>query len=155
MKDPIRPTDDTARTLARALLAGARHGALGVIDPATGGPMVSRVAVGWDGTDALVLVSTLSAHTAALRSDPRTSLLIGEPGDRGDPLTHPRLTLMTVAEVADKASGRDAWLRDHPKSLLYFDFTDFLLVRLHVRSASLNGGFGKAYRLNPADLVAT
>lgn len=154
MTDPIRPTDDTARTLARSLLTGARHGALGVIDPVTGGPMVSRVAVGWDGTDALILVSTLSAHTTALRSDPRTSLLIGEPGDRGDPLTHPRLTLMTTAHVADKAQGREAWLRDHPKSALYYDFTDFILVRLAITSAHLNGGFGKAYRLSPADLTS-
>jgi hypothetical protein len=34
-KDPVRPTDDEARALARSLIAGARSGALGVIDPET------------------------------------------------------------------------------------------------------------------------
>jgi putative heme iron utilization protein len=152
MTDPVRPTDHEARTLACALLRNARHGALGVIDPSSGGPMVTRVAVGWDGVDPLILISSLASHTAALLKDPRTSLLIGEPGERGDPLTHPRLTLMTTAHVADKAQGRAGWLRDHPKSTLYFDFTDFMLIRLSVTGAHLNGGFGKAYRLVPSDL---
>jgi heme iron utilization protein len=152
MTDPVRPTDNEARTLARTMLGQARHGALGVIDPASGGPMVTRVAVGWDGVDPLILISSLASHTAALQKDPRTSLLIGEPGERGDPLTHPRLTLMTTAHVADKAQGRAGWLRDHPKSTLYFDFTDFLLIRLSVTAAHLNGGFGKAYWLVPSDL---
>ncbi|MEC7669756.1 MAG: pyridoxamine 5-phosphate oxidase, partial [Pseudomonadota bacterium] len=44
-KNPINPTDDDARGLARDLIGAARFGALGVIDPATGIPMVSRVAV--------------------------------------------------------------------------------------------------------------
>ncbi len=153
MTDPIRPTDDNARALARALVTGARSGALGVIDPATGGPMVTRVAVGWDGTAPLILISTLSAHTAALTANPASSLLLGEVGAKGDPLTHPRLTLLTVAEAADKAGLRDAWLRDHPKAALYYDFADFGLMRLAIRAVHLNGGFGKAYRLTAADLA--
>lgn len=44
--DPIRPTDDEARTLARGLIASARFGALGVIDPETGFPAVTRIALG-------------------------------------------------------------------------------------------------------------
>ena len=152
--DPIRPTDDTARKLARALIAGARFGALGVIDPATGSPRVSRVAVGTDGAGhPLILVSTLSGHTAALQADPACSLLVGEPGPKGDPLTHPRLTLQCRAGLADKAAERDGWLRTHPKSALYIDFADFLFFRLTIAEAHLNGGFGKAYRLVPEDLV--
>jgi putative heme iron utilization protein len=152
MTDPIRPTDDEARALARSLLAKARHGALGVLDPDTGSPLVTRVAVGWDGHDPLILISALSSHTTALLADPRSSLLVGEPGERGDPLTHPRLTLLTRARKEDKAAGRAAWLRDHPKSTLYYDFADFILVRLQVVDVRLNGGFGKAYRLTRADL---
>jgi len=150
--DPIRPTDDEARALARRLLSEARHAALGVIEPETGGPFVTRVAVGWDGGAALVLVSTLSQHTRALRAEPASSLLLGEPGPRGDPLTHPRLTLLTRAEPADKAVHRASWLAQHPKAGLYYDFADFLMLRLAVRSAFLNGGFGKAFRLRPEDL---
>lgn len=150
--DPIRPTDDEARTLARRLLAEARHGALGVIDPESRGPFVTRVAVGWEGDAALILVSTLAQHTQALRVDPACSLLLGEPGPRGDPLAQPRLTLLTRAEPVDKAPHKGDWLVQHPKSALYYDFPDFLMLRLTVRSAFLNGGFGKAFRLTAEDL---
>jgi hypothetical protein len=154
--DPIRPTDDEARALARRLMAGARHGALGVLDPASGGPLVSRVAVGLRDGAPLILVSSLALHARALRADPRCSLLLGEPGDdgrRGDPLAHPRLTLVGRAEGADKAALRAAWLADHPKAALYYDFADFALLRLRVGEAHLNGGFGRAFRLLPEDLA--
>ncbi len=152
--DPFRPTDDAARMLAQGILREARHGALGVIDPESGGPMVTRVAVLWDGAAVAILVSDLSLHTVALRHDPACSLLLGEPGVKGDPLTHPRLTVMARAEVAEKADWRGAWLAAHPKATLYFDFADFRVVRLVPVAAHLNGGFGKAYRLEPGDLTA-
>ena len=157
--DPIRPTDDDARDMARDLLKKARHGALGVLDPATGAPQVTRIALalGEDGLP-VTLISSLSGHTVALRADPRCSLLVGEPGPRGDPLTHPRLTLHCVAEFvardsADHASLRALYLAQNPKAKLYIDFGDFTLVRLPVTEAFLNGGFGKAYRLTAADLA--
>ena len=151
-RDPIRPTTDEARALARHLLVEARHGALAVLDPETGFPHVTRVAVGHDGAAALVLVSTLSHHTKALLTDPRCSLLVGEPGPKGDPLTHPRLTLQARAEAADKAAHRLGWLAVHPKTTLYYDFADFLLLRLVPFAAHLNGGFGQAFRLTAQDL---
>lgn len=150
--DPFRPTDDAARALAQDILREARHGALGVIDPETRGPMVTRVAVLWDGAAVGLLVSDLSLHTVALRREPACSLLLGEPGVKGDPLTHPRLTVMARAEAAEKADWRGAWLAAHPKATLYFDFADFRVVRLVPFAAHLNGGFGKAYRLEPEDL---
>lgn len=152
--DPIRPTDDEARSLAQRLLLESRHAALGVIDPESQGPFVTRVAVGWDGEAALVLVSTLAQHTRALGAEPACSLLLGEPGPKGDPLVHPRLTLLARAEPSQKAAHRDAWLAQHPKAGLYYDFADFLMLRLVVRSAFLNGGFGKAFRLTPEHLKA-
>lgn len=157
-KSPIRPTDDAARALARRLLDEARFGALGTLDPATGGPMVTRVAVGTDGEGRPVtLVSDLSAHTAALRADPRCSLLVGEPGARGDPLSHPRLTLTCRArfvprEAPEHAALRARWLAGHPKSTLYVDFADFSFVVLEADGAHLNGGFGRAFVLHAADL---
>lgn len=153
MTNPIRPTDDEARDLAKSLLTDARHAALGVIDPDSLGPMVSRIAVAWIEAEPYILVSDLSLHTKALSQNPACSLLVGEPGARGDPLTHPRLTLQCKAEAADKAALRDAWLALHPKSKLYFDFADFRMMRLVVRVAHLNGGFGKAFHLPPADLA--
>jgi len=151
---PIRPTDAEARALARKLLDTARFAALGVIAPETGAPTVTRIACvpGPDGRP-LSLISTLSQHTAALDADPRCSLLIGEPGARGDPLTHPRLTLQAVAEVADKAASRAHYLTLYPKARLYFDFADFRLVAFTPGLGLLNGGFGKAFRLTPGDLA--
>jgi heme iron utilization protein len=155
---PIRPTDDEARHLARHLLAEAYHGALGVIDPDTGAPAVTRIAIALDPCGApLTLISDLSSHTRALRADPRASLLVGEPGERGDPLTHPRITLAVEAAfvgrgTSDHAALRSHWVTLRPKSKLYVDFADFSFVRLRPASAALNGGFGKAFVLTPGDL---
>lgn len=155
---PLRPTDAEARALARALIESARHGALATVHPDSGLPHVTRIAVGTDpeGTP-LTLVSSLSLHTRALRAEPRACLLLGEPAPRGDPLTHPRLSLdVTARFVHDRdehARLRGHWLDAHPKAKLYVDFADFAFARLQPRGAALNGGFGKAYVLTAADLL--
>ena len=149
--DPIRPTDDEARALARSLIDGARFGALAVT--LAGRPHASRVAVATDpGGAPITLVSDLSDHSRALAADPAAALLLGEPGAKGDPLTHPRITLCGRMVAADKAALRDRWLALIPKAALYYDFTDFRMWRLAVDEAHLNGGFGRAYRLTPLDL---
>lgn len=155
---PIRQTDDAARALARDLIEKARFAALAVLDPDTGAPSVSRIALGTGpGGGIWTLVSGLSHHSKALRHDPRASLLVGEPEAKGDPLTHPRLSLSVRAHpVTPHDPGfvalRDRWLSDHPKSKLYIDLPDFFFVRFEVLSAALNGGFARAYRLTAADL---
>jgi len=151
-RDPINQTDDDARRLARRLIDAARFGALAVNDPGGPAPLVSRVAVAALDSCPHILVSDLSAHSAALVSDPNCALLLGEPGPKGDPLTHPRLTLVAVAGPADKAALRGAWLSRQPKSALWYDFADFRMLRLAPVAVHLNGGFGKAYRLGPDDL---
>jgi putative heme iron utilization protein len=155
--NPIRPTDDEARRLARDLLQEARHAALAVLTP-EGAPFVSRIAFGLDPAGRpLTLVSTLSAHTRALLGNPLCSVMVGEPGAKGDPLTHPRLSLQARAAFtahADPAYAALAahYLQSHPKAKLYIGFADFLFVRFEVREGHLNGGFGKAFCLGPADL---
>jgi len=140
------------------LLEDSRHGALGVALPESGHPFVSRVAVAQAPDGGLVtLVSELALHTAAMRSDPRASLLLGVPRPRGDPLAQPRLTLQVLAKFVSRDDPehpalRKRWLRSHPKARLYVDFADFSFVRLEVNSASLNAGFGKAYMMTQADL---
>ena len=151
-RDPINPTDDDARALARQILTDTRYGALAVLHSDTGLPYVARVAMLWIGGGMHTLVSSLSTHTAALAAHPDCAALIGEPGDKGDPLTHPRMTVRGRAELVDKAPLRDSWLDLLPKAQLYYDFTDFRMYRLRVSAVDLNGGFGKAYRLGVDDL---
>ena len=156
--DPIRPTDDEARRMARGLMEEALSAALAVLGP-DGSPVVTRIAfgLGVDGMP-LSLVSQIAAHTKALAADPRVSLMVGEPGPTGDPLTHPRLTIQARAEMIGRDDPRhewlaEAWLAIHPKSKLWLGFGDFHFARFEVESAFLNGGFGKAFRLTPADLT--
>jgi putative heme iron utilization protein len=156
--DVIRQTDAEAIRLAKTLIRSARYGALAVLDPETGHPMASRVGVATDGGGCpIVLISLLSAHTRALIADPRCSLLLGEPG-KGDPLAHPRITLMCQAEKVqagaddlERVSRR--YLSRNPKAKLYAGLGDFFFFVLRVEKASLNGGFGKAYALTAQDLA--
>lgn len=161
MKEPvktIRETDEEARRLARRLVRGARFGAIAVLEPGTGFPFASRVLTATDVDGApVILISALSVHTGALSADPRASLLFGEPG-KGDPLAHPRITVRTQAERVARDDPAHARLRArfiarHPKAALYADFPDFAFFRMVPRSASLNGGFGKAFVLEPSDLL--
>ena len=156
--DPIRPTTPEAIHLARTLLRTARHGAIAVLDPETRRPLASRVAVATDvdGTP-LILVSGLAAHTPGLFAHPACSLLLGEPG-KGDPLAHPRVTIHCRAMKIDRASqdygrARRRYLNHNPKGALYVDLGDFVFFQLHIERASLNGGFGKAFNLQPEDLL--
>ena len=153
--------DEEARALVRRL-AVSPIASLGTLDPASGHPAVSRVTVIVRGAEPVLLVSDLSHHTTALSSDPRCSLLLGEPGPRGDPLTHPRVTVFGRAsrvprdapdagpDDGDHAALRETWLAAHPKARLYVDFADFAFWRVAVDRASLNGGFGKAFEFSGA-----
>jgi heme oxygenase (biliverdin-IX-beta and delta-forming) len=159
-KSPIRPTDDEARLLAKELIRKARFGALASIEAGTGHPLSSRVAVATDtGGTPVILTSTLSSHTMAIRETPSCSLLVGEPG-KGDPLAHARISLFCEAVQIDRASEqhervRSRYLKRHRKAELYADFGDFSFFRLEIVRASLNGGFGKAFELGREDLLTS
>lgn len=157
--NPIRETDDEARKLARKLIDDAQFGSLAVLEPESGMPLVSRIAVApHDGGDIVFLASELSFHSKALALDGRASVMLGEPG-KGDPLAHPRITMIgTIGRIDRRSAERDAlrdpWLARHPKAQLYIDFGDFHFFRLKTQRAHLNGGFGKAFVLLPEDLRA-
>lgn len=157
-KDVLQPVDEAARRLAKTLLRTARYGALGTLEQSDGAPAVSRVslATAMNG-DPVFLISQLSGHFGNLEADARCSLLVGEPG-KGDPLAHPRMTLIGQAErVPDYEEERglikSRYLMRHPKAALYVDFADFAFWRVRITRASLNAGFGRAYALGGDDVA--
>ncbi|MCB5174514.1 HugZ family pyridoxamine 5'-phosphate oxidase [Microvirga lenta] len=160
MKDPILPVDGEARQIAKHLIRTARSGALATNDGASGVPFASLVAVATDVDGSpLILTSQLSIHTRLLEADARCSLLLSSSG-KGDPLAHPRVTLLAEARRVEQRSSpegeriRRRYLAHQPKASLYVDFPDFAFWRLDIASASLNGGFGRAYRMDRADVLA-
>ena len=154
-RDPTPPANEAEKTTAQGFLR-LPHGALSYI-AADGFPGISRIALGQDETGApLTLISALAPHFAGLKAHPDCALLLGEPGPKGDPLTHPRLMLRATASFAndkERPALRELWLSTHPKAKLYIDFTDFAFVRLTPVDALLNAGFGKARRLSAQDLM--
>ncbi|KZL21520.1 hypothetical protein PsAD2_00817 [Pseudovibrio axinellae] len=157
--DPIRETTDEARLLAKKLIRTARFASLAVLEPETGYPIVSRVGVASDVVGApFMLASSLSNHSQCLEQDQRVSLLIGEPG-KGDPLAHPRLTVIGRLERLDKGDAmcdelRNRYLMRHPKAKLYVDFADFDWHHFHVERVNMNGGFGKAFLMKVEDVLS-
>ena len=153
MSESPRPAPDfDAVGLAKRLLRSIRAGALATLDRDTGFPFASLVTVATDADGApLLLMSRLSGHTLNLEADPRASILLAESG-KGDPLAHPRLTVIGRVERTAEARVRARFLARHPKAKLYADFGDFSFWRLTLESAHLNGGFARAATLDGAAL---
>jgi putative heme iron utilization protein len=138
---------------AKRMLRSVRAGALASWAE-TGHPFASlvNVATDYDGSP-LLLLSRLAAHTANLERDARCSLLLSQRG-KGDPLAHPRLTIIGRAERTEDDHVRGRFLRRHPKSELYAGFPDFSFWRIGAERAHLNGGFARAADF-AADTVLT
>jgi putative heme iron utilization protein len=150
--------DFDPKSVAKDLLRTTRAGALATIDRNTGHPFASLVNVATDVDGApLILISRLSTHTANLEVDGRASLLLAATG-KGDPLAHPRLTLIgnftqVARDDAREPRVRRRFLARHPKSELYAGFADFSFWRLEAVSAHLNGGFARAADLKAGDVL--
>lgn len=157
--DKVAVADAEALGLAAQLLHGFNHAALAWTDPETQTPGISRIAYGLDPEGIpMTLISGLAPHQAALRSHPDCALMLGEVGEKGDPLTHPRLMIRARAQFVasddpDRPALRAHWLKGHPKAALYVDFADFAFVRLMPQSALLNAGFARAYWLTADQLL--
>jgi len=150
--------DFDPKSVAKGLLRATRAAALATTDRNTGHPFASlvNVATDVDGSP-LILVSALATHTANLEHDSRASVLLAASG-KGDPLAHPRLTLIGSFAQMSRDDARETRLRRrflarHPKSELYAGFADFSFWRLDVVSAHLNGGFARAADLKAADVL--
>jgi len=155
-KRPGLPEGYDGKAESKQLLRTVRAGALATLT-GHGFPFSSLVNVATDPSGApILLMSQLSAHTRHLDHDPRASILLARTG-KGDPLAHPRLTVVGRMVKSEPGPQRDAlkarFLARHPKSALYADFGDFAFWRMEVESAHLNGGFAKAADYVWADLA--
>lgn len=140
---------------AKRLLRSIRSAALATLTEGYPFASLVNIAAFYDGSP-ILLLSQLAGHTRHLAADPRISLLLCQTG-RGDPLAHPRLTLLgrceKVADPDQRAILRARFLNRHPKSKLYADFGDFAFYQMRPEQAHLNGGFGRAAAFAWEELV--
>lgn len=141
-------------TVAKHLLRSTRAGTLATIDRNTGHPFASltNIATDIDGSP-IILASRLATHTANLERDGRASVLLAA-GGKGDPLAHPRLTVLgTFVRRDDEPRLSRRFLARHPKAELYAGFADFSFWRMSVVSGHLNGGFARAADLTDQEVL--
>src|SRR5215212_759581 len=128
---PPRPDFDGV-SLAKHLLRTIRAGGLATLDRAAGSPFASLVTVATDCDGSpLLLMSRLAAHTGNLEADPRASILLAQ-GGKGDPLAHPRLTVLGRITRTEEPRVRSRFLARHPKANLYAGFADFSFWRMEM-----------------------
>ncbi|HEX8166024.1 MAG TPA: DUF2470 domain-containing protein [Beijerinckiaceae bacterium] len=154
MPDTPPPAPDfDAVGIAKGLLRSVRAGALATLGRAGGFPFASLVTVATDVDGSpLLLMSRLSAHTQNLEADARASILLAQ-GGKGDPLAHPRLTVIGRAERTADERVRRRFLARHPKAGLYAGFGDFSFFCLAIEAAHLNGGFARARDLAAGEVL--
>jgi len=141
------------------LIYNHRWAALATLGAA--GPEASWVAFAPepDFTGFLLHVSQLSPHTQNLLQDPRASLAISEAEGAGDPQQLARLSLHgTVAAIArgtaEFAEAGRRYRERLPASEQWFDFGDFVLLRLQPMAGRFIGGFAQACTLDAETLQA-
>ena len=148
---PAQPEFDGI-AVAKQLLRTIRAGALATLDGNSGFPFASLVTVATDQDGSpLLLMSRLAAHTGNLDRDPRASILLAQ-GGKGDPLAHPRLTVLGRLARTDEPRVRARFLARHPKAQLYAGFADFAFWRMELTGAHLNGGFARAMTISPEQI---
>jgi putative heme iron utilization protein len=93
----------------------------------------------------LFLISNMAMHTQNLKADPHASLFVTQPAVDGDVLGAARVTLVgNVQQISEeeKPGVRELYLKAHPNSQYWADFTDFSFFRLEPVDVYYVGGFG-------------
>lgn len=138
---------------SRRLLRAIRTATLATLT-GSGAPFATLTAIATDHDGSpILLLSKLAHHTGNLERDGRCSLLLAQ-GGRGDPMAHPRLTLVATAARTQSQEARSRFLRRNPKAQLYADFPDFSFWRAEIQAVHLNGGFARAADFGPDQLLA-
>jgi putative heme iron utilization protein len=132
---------------ARTLVYLGRIGALSTISRKQEGfPFGSVMPYGLDDDGRPVfLISTMAMHTQNLQADPRSSLLVTQPGASGDPLGASRVTLLGNAlpiPESELVVARSLYLARYANSKSWVDFEDFSFYRMDVVDVYYVGGFG-------------
>jgi putative heme iron utilization protein len=102
------------------------------------------------------LISALAVHTQNLRTDPRASLLVTQPGWIGDPLAGARVTVMGhVGELpaTELESTKTAYLARYENAAAWVGFDDFAFYRLEVTEVYYVGGFGAMGWVSASDYM--
>lgn len=103
-----------------------------------------------EGAGLAIHVSRLAAHTQDMLDNPAVSLLVTAMPIPGQPVhALPRATLQgqarqCPAEAEEYVEAKQAYLARFPYSEAMFQFADFSLFVIEVRSARFVGGFGQA-----------
>lgn len=147
-----------ARTL-RDLLRNQQVASLGTLH--NGRPYVSMVpfALLPGGTDFVIHVSQLAAHTRDMLTSPQVSLLvIAPPAPGGMAQELARITvqgeaLQVVRGTPEHAAAKAAYLARFPRSEPMFGFSDFSLFAITPDSIRFIGGFAQATTISAATLA--
>jgi heme iron utilization protein len=102
----------------------------------------------------LFLISNMAMHTQNLKADPRASLFVTQAAADSDVLGAARVTLVgNVGQIPEdeKLEARQLYLKAHPNSQYWVDFTDFGFFRLEPIDIYYVGGFGVMGWVGAAD----
>src|SRR6201988_4697426 len=132
---------------ARTLVYLGRVGSLSTLSRKQPGfPFGSVMPYGLDDhANPVFLISTMAMHTQNVQADPRSSLLVTQPDNIGDPLGASRVTLLgniLLVPAAEVAEARELYLARHANSKYWVDFDDFSFYRMDVVDVYYVGGFG-------------
>lgn len=151
---------DEQRRLKR-LLRDSRWAALATVRDDQ--PLASWVAFAAEEEfDGFILhLSRLALHTRYLLDNPRAALALSEPDSTAqpDPQLLARVSLQgQVTAVTHATPGYDRvrrlYLARLPEAAVQFELGDFALYRFVVETGRFVSGFGRAYRIGPAELRA-
>lgn len=127
-----------------------------------GQPLVSMVlySASSDLTSYAIHISQLAQHTQNIMNDPRVSLMICESVRKGiNPQTLARISIMGKAMLlssmsTEYAAAKESYLAKYPFAKMNFQLGDFSMYAIKLEAVRYVAGFGKAFRLTPADIEA-
>lgn len=144
-------SNEEAVAVAHKIIAQSAFAVLGTLSE-DGFPYTSLTQIITQDSIPFLLLSDLSEHTRNITRDNHISVFF-DGTDATNRMNSPRISLMGSADKVEKSDFEDPFYVQHPKTKLYYNFTDFNVWKLELERARLNAGFGKAFNLNKNDLA--